>query len=203
MAKPEAAGADDRPTRDRILRAGVRLFQAQGYHGTGIAAILERSRAPKGSFYHHFPDGKEGLAVAAVQWLAGEIDRFLDERLAAGADGAALAIGLAEYAALGLAHAGSMRGSLIAVLAAEAVPGSAAIGAALQVAMDGWLARLARGFAAAGPAEAAARARQVVALVEGATVVARIASRPEDAVAIVRHAMEQASAGRGENAQVR
>ncbi|RJF87594.1 TetR/AcrR family transcriptional regulator [Oleomonas cavernae] len=185
------AKADERPTRERILRAGVRLFQAQGYHGTGVAAILARSRAPKGSFYHHFPDGKEALAVAAVGWLAGEVDGFLDAQVAAGADAAAMAVGLAEHAARGLAHADSMRGSLIAILAAEAVPGSAAITAALQTAVDGWLARLATGFAGTSPAEAQARAREILALVEGATVMARIAGRPGEAVAIVRRAVER------------
>ncbi|MFA5122484.1 TetR/AcrR family transcriptional regulator [Zavarzinia sp.] len=193
MAERQTAdGTGDRPTRERILRAGVHLFQAQGYHGTGVAAILARSRAPKGSFYHHFPDGKEELAVAAVDWLAGEVNDYLDALLAAGADGAAMAVGFAEHAALGLAHAESMRGSLVTVLAAEAVPGSKPIAAALQAAVASWLARLAKGFAAAGPEAAAVRAREVLALIEGATVIARIAGRPEDLVAIVRAGVARA-----------
>jgi TetR/AcrR family transcriptional regulator, lmrAB and yxaGH operons repressor len=54
-------------TRTRILRAALRLFRKHGYHGVGITEILELAQAPKGSMYHHFPDGKEEIGVAVIE----------------------------------------------------------------------------------------------------------------------------------------
>jgi TetR/AcrR family transcriptional regulator, lmrAB and yxaGH operons repressor len=53
-------------TRARILSAALRLFRKRGYHGAGLNEILELAQAPKGSLYHHFPDGKEEIGVAVV-----------------------------------------------------------------------------------------------------------------------------------------
>jgi TetR/AcrR family transcriptional repressor of lmrAB and yxaGH operons len=182
-------------SRERILRAGVDRFQAHGYHGTGIAAILAEARAPKGCFYHHFPGGKEQLAVEAVEWLAGEVDDFLDRLNGANAEGADMVLGMAQYAAKGLARAHSMRGSLIAVLAAEAVPGSAAIGAALKRTVAGWTDKLSAGFERSGVANADSVAVRALALLEGAAVLARIAGRPEQTVEIVAASLKEVASG--------
>jgi TetR/AcrR family transcriptional regulator, lmrAB and yxaGH operons repressor len=63
-----AAPSVDTPvdTRNRILRAALRLFRQHGYHGVGINDILAQAQAPKGSMYHHFPDGKEEIGAAVV-----------------------------------------------------------------------------------------------------------------------------------------
>ncbi|MCY8104592.1 TetR/AcrR family transcriptional regulator [Bacillus mojavensis] len=52
--------------REKILSAATRLFQLQGYYGTGLNQIIKESGAPKGSLYYHFPGGKEQLAIEAV-----------------------------------------------------------------------------------------------------------------------------------------
>lgn len=57
-------------SRESILAAATRLFHLQGYHGTGLNQILKESGAPKGSLYYHFPEGKEQLAIEAVQAMA-------------------------------------------------------------------------------------------------------------------------------------
>jgi TetR/AcrR family transcriptional regulator, lmrAB and yxaGH operons repressor len=63
----QPASANDAPdTRARILSAALRLFRKRGYHGAGLNDILEMANAPKGSLYHHFPDGKEEIGVAVV-----------------------------------------------------------------------------------------------------------------------------------------
>jgi TetR/AcrR family transcriptional regulator, lmrAB and yxaGH operons repressor len=61
---PPTGDAPD--TRARILGAALRLFRKRGYHGAGLNDILELAQAPKGSLYHHFPDGKEQIGVAVV-----------------------------------------------------------------------------------------------------------------------------------------
>src|SRR5580700_10460409 len=89
-----------RPTRERIVRAGLMLFQAHGYHATGITEILGRAKAPRGSLYHHFPGGKEAVAIAAVRWLQAEVAAFLDQCV--GSD--EMVTGLARHSAEGLRH---------------------------------------------------------------------------------------------------
>ena len=61
-------------SRQKILQAATRLFNIQGYHATGLNQILKESGAPKGSLYYHFPDGKEQLAVEAVNKMAVQIE---------------------------------------------------------------------------------------------------------------------------------
>ena len=63
--------------RQDAIAAATRLFDRQGYHGTGIAQILAESGAPRGSFYFHFPGGKGELAVEAVGAAKAEVERVL------------------------------------------------------------------------------------------------------------------------------
>ena len=69
-----------RNTRAELIAAGMQLFASQGYNATGIDAVLKRTGAPKGSFYHHFGSKEEfGLAVIeefATRFLA-RVDVFL------------------------------------------------------------------------------------------------------------------------------
>lgn len=69
-------------TRDRILGAATVLFQLKGYHATGLNEILRESNAPKGSLYYYFPDGKEQLALEAVNLTKVFVERNIKERLA-------------------------------------------------------------------------------------------------------------------------
>lgn len=55
-------------TREMILKTASRLFQLQGYHGTGLNQIIAESHAPKGSLYYYFPNGKEELAIEAIKY---------------------------------------------------------------------------------------------------------------------------------------
>ena len=70
---------DEPGTRDRLVTAATRLFRQRGYDGTGVTEILSEAGVPKGSLYHHFPDGKADLACAAADWTASEIIRVIDD----------------------------------------------------------------------------------------------------------------------------
>ncbi len=52
--------------REQILKTTSILLEKQGYHGTGLNEIIKESRAPKGSLYYYFPDGKEQITAEAV-----------------------------------------------------------------------------------------------------------------------------------------
>ena len=57
-------------TKDRLIRSAAQLFRSRGYHGVGLNDLLTEAQAPKGSLYHHFPNGKSDLAMAAATWAS-------------------------------------------------------------------------------------------------------------------------------------
>ncbi len=69
-------------TRDRLIETAAMLFRQKGYHGTGLTEVLTASNAPKGSLYHHFPDGKSDLAMAAASWVSKGMLQIIDDSFA-------------------------------------------------------------------------------------------------------------------------
>ena len=58
-------------TKQRLLDAGLPMLLAHGYNDLGIQALLESTKIPKGSFYHHFKD-KEDFALQVIdQYMQG------------------------------------------------------------------------------------------------------------------------------------
>lgn len=66
-------------TPDRLAQNAARLFQEKGYDGVGLAEILKAAKAPKGSLYHHFRNGKADLALAAAHFASREMLRVIDD----------------------------------------------------------------------------------------------------------------------------
>src|SRR5919107_66934 len=79
--------------RDLIVETACDLFESQGFHATGINQIVKESGAPKGSLYHYFPEGKDEIAEAAIQWAGRGLAGRIAQGLAAG-DTAAEAVNL-------------------------------------------------------------------------------------------------------------
>jgi TetR/AcrR family transcriptional repressor of lmrAB and yxaGH operons len=51
-----------------MVAAAADLLHRRGFQATGVAEVIKQSGAPRGSFYHHFPEGKNQLAIEAVEW---------------------------------------------------------------------------------------------------------------------------------------
>lgn len=64
-------------TKDRLIRAAAVLFRQRGYHAVGLSELLAAAQAPKGSLYHHFPNGKPDLAMAAATWAGDQMLRLI------------------------------------------------------------------------------------------------------------------------------
>ena len=69
-------------TKQRLLDAGLAMLLEHGYNDLGIQALLEATRIPKGSFYHHFRD-KEDFALQVLDAYMREVHAGLDACLAA------------------------------------------------------------------------------------------------------------------------
>jgi TetR/AcrR family transcriptional regulator, lmrAB and yxaGH operons repressor len=60
-------------TRASMVRSAASLIGTQGLHATSFSEVLAASGAPRGSIYHHFPDGKGQLAREAVEWTSDQV----------------------------------------------------------------------------------------------------------------------------------
>ncbi|MFF7754676.1 TetR/AcrR family transcriptional regulator [Streptomyces sp. NPDC007971] len=59
-------------SRDRMISSAAALLAEQGAGATSIDRVLAHSGAPRGSVYHHFPDGRTQLIDEAVAF-AGDV----------------------------------------------------------------------------------------------------------------------------------
>ena len=50
-----------------------RLFQRQGFTGTGIKQILTEADAPFSSLYHFFPGGKDELGAESIRLVGRDV----------------------------------------------------------------------------------------------------------------------------------
>ena len=62
MPRPE------RRPRDRMVYSAAQLIRARGVTATGVRDVVEHANAPRGSFQHYFPGGKDQLVGEAVAW---------------------------------------------------------------------------------------------------------------------------------------
>jgi TetR/AcrR family transcriptional repressor of lmrAB and yxaGH operons len=57
-------------SRDRMVQSAASLIRSRGLNATSFSEVLAESGAPRGSIYHHFPEGKEQLAEDAIRWTS-------------------------------------------------------------------------------------------------------------------------------------
>ncbi|MFY7761213.1 TetR/AcrR family transcriptional regulator [Aquidulcibacter sp.] len=166
-----AATAAALGSKQRLIAAALSLFQAKGYHGVAISDILEATDLPKGSLYHHFPGGKEELAIAAVGFIADEIDARLASEFAKNKRAGAVLLELAHECVSWLRRSDYTQTPLLGLLAAS--PGESALTQAICDAQKRWLARFET--ALGGTEEAHDKACLALASLEGGISLARMA----------------------------
>ncbi|MDQ3033239.1 MAG: TetR/AcrR family transcriptional regulator [Myxococcota bacterium] len=64
-------------TKQQLLEMGMSMLLKQGYHHLGIAAVLEATAIPKGSFYYHF-ESKEDFALQVIDLYMQDVHGALD-----------------------------------------------------------------------------------------------------------------------------
>jgi AcrR family transcriptional regulator len=170
-----------RPSRrEHLVRTALRLFMRDGFHATGIDAILAEAGCAKMTLYNHFRS-KEELIVAALRardrewqvWFRGAV-----ERRAANPRARMLAI----FAALREWFAGDFRGCAFINASAEYARRNDPVhrvAAQHKVQVRRYVRRLA---AEAGAAAPGLLADQMCLLIEGAIVLARMTGDPAQAL---------------------
>ncbi len=167
----------------------LELIQTSGYSGTGLNAVIEHAAAPKGSIYFHFPDGKEGLGVAAVELAAKQFEALIAEAAvsAGGAAGAARAV--IETLAAIVSESDYRLGCPVSVVTLEMGAENERLRQACATAFESWIAPTAALLEASGIDAEGARslATVVVSTIEGAVIVSRAtrSTRPLGAAADV------------------
>lgn len=170
-----------KPTRERLIRAALELFQSRGYHAIGLAEILSKAQAPKGSLYHHFPGGKSALGIAVIAWLESEIVAQFEAA-------ATRKIPARAHIARLFADTGTWvednvwrQGALFAVMAQELVPSDPDLSAAIAKAYRNATRALAEALIAGGAHKDSAERLAVTALtcLDGCVARARAAQSTE------------------------
>jgi TetR/AcrR family transcriptional repressor of lmrAB and yxaGH operons len=157
--------------RERMVSSAVVLLAKQGFQGASLSRVLADSDAPRGSIYHHFPEGKDQLVAAAVEAAGERAVQVLDAL--SGRGPAEIVDGFMAIWRSILERSGFTAGcSVLAVTVSADSP--ELVEQAGQV-FRTWQARLAELLAAAGlaAADADAFATMLIAASEGAVVLAR------------------------------
>ena len=58
--------------RTRMIEGAAMLLALKGVEGTSFTEVLKATGTPRGSIYHHFPEGKDALIEEAVDLLAAQ-----------------------------------------------------------------------------------------------------------------------------------
>jgi TetR/AcrR family transcriptional regulator, lmrAB and yxaGH operons repressor len=178
-----------RDTKARVRTTAAELFRRQGYHGTGMNQILGESGAPAGSVYFHFPGGKAELAIESVTAAGNEIGRGIEYLLEANDDIADALGAVLDYLARDLRESDYAHGCPVGTVALDVASTSEPIRLACRTVFDDWTATIERRLRAAGWRKKAAsdEALVIIALIEGALLLARARRDTEPLTAVARH----------------
>lgn len=174
--------------RSAIVQSAAALFRRYGYSATGLADIVARSGAPKGSLYHYFPGGKGQIGAAAVT-SAGELVRRTLATLAAETpDAPALVAEYVRWLVIWMEQSAWRDGCPITTVLLETAAQDEAIREAGSIAFAGWADVISDKLKADGwsPSDASERAGVAIAALEGSLIQARVEQSPAPILAAGR-----------------
>ena len=174
--------------RNAIVQSAAALFRRQGYAATGLADIVERSGAPKGSLYHYFPRGKAQIGEAAVASAGELVRRTLATIGQEAADAPALIAEYVRWLVKWMEQSGWRDGCPITTVLLETAAVDEAIRAAWRTAFSGWIAVVAEKLEGDGlpPEHAADLAGFAISALEGSLIQARVDQSPAPILAAGR-----------------
>jgi TetR/AcrR family transcriptional regulator, lmrAB and yxaGH operons repressor len=160
-------------TKKKLVDATAVLLRKQGYHATGLSAIVDESGAPRGSVYFYFPGGKDELAVAAIEQAGVEWRARLEAAIAGAKDLASAIDAIVKTLADDLAASNWENGCPVAAVALESP--SEVVRTAVAKHFDDWQRDIAERVSQFGVPKPVAKQLATVALAatEGALLLAR------------------------------
>ncbi len=172
-------------SRTSMVRSAASLIRSRGVSATSFSEVLADSGAPRGSIYHHFPDGKQQLAEDAIRWTS---ERVL-AHLRAGTETKPSAV-LERFVDMWrqvVVTSGGTAGCVVAGVAVDTVADETSVMEVVRAAFRSWAALLSEQLEAVGVPAHRARPIAVATLagMEGALILCRAEGnvRPLDAVA--------------------
>jgi TetR/AcrR family transcriptional regulator, lmrAB and yxaGH operons repressor len=163
-----------------MIKAAEELIRERGYSATAMSDVLERSGAPRGSVYFHFPGGKTQLVIEAAEAHAHRQVASIDRVAEQAGSAAEFVEGYLNLARDGMADSGYSRGCGISPLVIEATEGPGEVRETSRRAFAEMTDRLAFHFIAYGMDRKAARelAEALLAGLMGALVTSRALRSP-------------------------
>ncbi len=161
-----------------MVYGAAQLVRERGVTGTGVRDVVDRAGAPRGSFQHYFPGGKDQLIGEALLWSGGYaadwVARYAQtarQPTPAGLFAHLVSPWTAEFRSRGYA-----RGCPVQASAADLAAGDSPVNAPLRAAYDTWEQAVAAELGRQGvPRSRAARlATVMLSALEGAIMAARI-----------------------------
>ena len=168
-------------TRERLIDATVSLMRVKGAAATGTKEIMDLAGAPRGSFYYHFPDGKDELVLAALERAAAATLLSLTEPLTDGAGNLGQQVRTIFTAIeTDLVANDYAPGCAVAVTTVESASTFTHFQQAVSAMFTTWTSALTSRLSQRGlsPDRAAALSDAIVSATEGATILARAHRSP-------------------------
>lgn len=158
-----------------MLSAAVELFRERGYAGVGVAELLAKSGAPRGSLYFHFPSGKEQIGAEVVARVGAEVAARFRELHESGVDIETFIERVFKASAKESKDRRYKASCPMAAIATGYGEGNPKLAAAVRVAFSSWEAEIRKAAVARGMSEANAAifASATLAAMEGAFVISK------------------------------
>lgn len=167
-----------------LLARCIEVFRTYGFEGATVSRLTKATGLERGSLYHRFPAGKEGIAMAVAKavdaWVKAQVVDVL-----AGSEPARERI-QAVCDALSSFYVGGTKWCVLDLLS---VPGAdASVTMVLRSATQAWIDAFALFVQEAGHEEPVARRRAIDALVqiEGSLVLSRVLDDPSAFQRVIR-----------------
>ncbi len=172
-------------SRASMVRSAASLIRSRGVSATSLADVLADSGAPRGSIYHHFPEGKRQLAEDAIRWTS---ERVLAHLRAGAPTSPSHVLGrFIDMWRRTVVTSGGTAGCVVAGVAIDTVADETGLIGLVRATFRSWAALLAEQLEAVGvPSHRAMPiALATLAGMEGALILCRAEGnvRPLDAVA--------------------
>jgi AcrR family transcriptional regulator len=129
-----------------MLDAAESLLRERGLAGAGIQQIVARSRAPIGSVYHHFPEGRTELVLVALRRHTEEARVLLESAFASDTPVPERVRALFSTTSRWFEQSGRVKSCAIGTVTLDLAAGDSALRGVCAEAIDGWVETIAHRF---------------------------------------------------------